>query len=156
MGRQLLLFSKLFPTLCDHMDCSMPGFPVLHYLPELTQPHVHWFGDAIQPSCPLSAISSSVIPFSSRLQSSPASGSFLMSQLFTSSGQSIGASTSASNLPMKFQGQFSLGLTDLISFQSKGLLRFFSNTAVQKHQFFDTQPSSWSNSHIHTWLLEKP
>ena len=155
MGRQLLLFIQLCPTLCDPMDCSTPGFPVLHYLPELTQPHVHWFGDAIQPSRPLSAISSSVVPFSSCLQSSPASGSFLMSQLFTSSGQSIGASTSASDLPMKFQGQFSLGLTDLISFQSKGLLRFFSNTTVQKHQFLGTHLSVYFNSHICLWILEK-
>ena len=77
-----------------------------------------------------------------------------MSQLFTS-GQSTGASASASVLPMNTQGWFSLGLTGLISLQSKGLSRLFSNTTVQKHQFFGAQPSLWSMSHIHTWLLEK-
>ena len=112
-------------------------------------------------SCPLSqwyhpTISSSVIPFSSCLQSFPASGSFLMSQLFESGGQSMGASASTSVLPMKIQDWFPLGLTGLISLQSKGLSRVFSNTTVQKHQFFSTQPSLWSNSHIPTWLLEKP
>ena len=111
-------------------------------------------------SCPLSrwchpTISSSVVPFSSCLQSFPASGSFQMSQLFTSGGQRIGASASASVLPMNIQGCFPLGLTGWISLQSKVLSRFFSNTTVQKHQFFDAQPSLWSNSHIYTWLLEK-
>ena len=99
-------------------------------------------------------ISSSVVPFSSCPQSFPESGSFQMSQLFTSGGQSIEAS--ASVFPMNIQGWFPLGLTGLISLQSKGLSRVFSNTTVQKHQFFGTQPSSWSSSHIHTWLLEKP
>ena len=112
-------------------------------------------------SCPLSwwchpTISSSVIPFSSRLQSSPASGSFPMSQLFTSGGQSIGVSASASVLPMNTQDRSPLGWTGWISLQSKGLSRVFSNTTVQKHQFFGAQLSLWSNSHIHTWLLEKP
>jgi len=105
-------------------------------------------------SCPLSwwyhpTISSSV-PFSSRLQSFPASGSFPMSQFFTSGGQSIGVSASASVLPMNIQDWFPLGLTGLISLQSKGLSRVFSNTTVQKHQFFSAQLSLWSNSHIHT------
>ena len=86
----------------------------------------------------------------------PASGSFPMSQFFASGGQSIGASASASVLPMNIQGWFPLGLIGLISLQSKGLSRVFSNTTVQKHQFFSTQASLWSNSHIHTWLLEKP
>ena len=112
-------------------------------------------------SCPLSqwchsTISSSVIPFSSCLRSFPASGSFPMSQLFASGGQSIEASTSAPVLPMNIQGWFPLGLTGLISLQFKGLSRVFSNTTVRKHQFFGAQPSSQSNSHIHTWLLEKP
>ena len=107
-------------------------------------------------SCPLSwwcypTISSSVIPFSSCLQSFPALGSFLMSQLFVSGGQSIGASASASVLPMNIQDWFPLGLTGLISLQSKGLSKVFSNTTVQKHQSFGAQPSSQSNSHIHTW-----
>ena len=110
-------------------------------------------------SCPLSwwchpTISSSVVPFSSCLQSFPVSGSFLMSRLFTSGGQSIGAS--ASVLPMNIQGWFPLGWIGLISFQSKGLSRVFSNTAVWKHKFFGARPSLWSNSHICTWLLEKP
>ena len=99
-------------------------------------------------------ISSSVIPLSSCLQSSPASRSFPMSQFFTSGGQSIGASESV--LPMNIQDWFPLGLTDWISLQSKGLSRLFSNTTVQKHQFFDAQLSLQSKSHIHTWLLEKP
>ena len=112
-------------------------------------------------SCPLSrwyhaTISSSLVPFSSCPQSFPASGSFPMSQLFTSGDQSIGASASASVLPLNIQGWFPLELTGLISLQSMGLSRFFSNSTVQKHQFFLVQPSLWSNSHIHTWLLGKP
>ena len=101
-------------------------------------------------------ISSSVIPFYSRLQSFPASGSFPISPFFASGGQSIGVSASASVLPMNTQDWFPLGWTGWISLQSKGLSRVFSNTTVQKHQFFGTQPSSQSNSHIHTWPLEKP
>ena len=81
---------------------------------------------------------------------------FLMSQLFTSGGQSMGASASASILPINSQCWFPLGLTGLISLLSKRFSRVFSNTAVQKHQFFSTELSLWSNSHIHTWLLEKP
>ena len=112
-------------------------------------------------SCPPSwwcqpIISSSVIPLSSCLQSFPASGSFLRSQLFASGGQSIGASASAPVLPISILGWFPLGLTRWISLQSKGLSRVFSNTTVQKHQFFSTQLSLWSNCHIHIWLLEKP
>ena len=102
------------------------------------------------------AISSSVIPFSSCPQSLPASGSFPMSQLFTWSGQSFGVSASASILPMNTQDWSPLGWTGWISLQSKGLSRVFSNTTVQKHQFFGAQLSSQSNSHIHTWSLEKP
>ena len=103
-------------------------------------------------SCPLSrwcfpTISSSVIPFSSCLQSFPESGSFPMSQFFTSGGQSIGVSASTSLLPMNIQDWFPLGLTGWLSLQSKGFSRVFSNTTVQKHQFFSTQLSLWSNSH---------
>ena len=109
-------------------------------------------------SCPLSQwchpTISSVIPFSPCPQSSPASGSFPVNWLFASGVQSIRASTSASVLPMNIQGWFPLGLTGLISLQSKRLPRVFSGT-IQKCQFFGTQPSLWSNSHIHTWLLEK-
>ena len=107
-------------------------------------------------SCALSrwchpAISSSVVPFSSCPQSLPASGSFPMSQLFTWGGQSIGVSASPSVLPMNTQDWSPLGWTGWISLQSKGHLRVFSNTTVQKHQFFSAQLSSQSNSHIHTW-----
>ena len=101
------------------------------------------------------AISSSVVPFSSCPQSLPASESLPMSQLFTWGGQSIGVLALASFLPKKSQG-WSSEWTGWISLQSKGLSRVFSNTTLQKHQFFSTQPSSQSNSHIHTWLLEKP
>ena len=112
-------------------------------------------------SCPSSlwchpTVSSSVVPFSSCLQFFPAPGFFPMSQFFTSGGQSTGVSTSASVLLMNIQDWFSLGLTGWISLQSKGLSRVYSNTTVQKHQFFGIQLSSWSNSHIHTWPLEKP
>ena len=112
-------------------------------------------------SCPSSqwcppAISSSIVSFFSCPQSLPASGSFPMSQFFTSGGQSIGVSASASVLPTNTQNWFPLVWTGWISLQSKGLSRGFSNTTVQKHQFFDAQLSSQSNSHIHTWPLEKP
>ena len=102
------------------------------------------------------AISSSVVPFSSCPQSLPASESFPMSQLFAWGGQSIGVSASASVLPMNTQDWSPWGWTGWISLQSKGLSRVFSNTTVQKHQFFSTQLSSQSNCHIHTWPLEKP
>ena len=95
-------------------------------------------------------ISSSVVPFSSCSQSFPASRSLLMSQFFTSGGQSIAASASTSLLPMNTQDWSPLGLTSLISLQSKGLSSVFSNTTVQKHQFFSAQPSLWSNSHMTT------
>ena len=102
------------------------------------------------------AISSSVVPFSSCPQSLPASESFPMSQLFSSGGQSNGVTASASVLPKNTQDWFPLGWTGWISLQSKGLSRVFSNTTVQKHQFFSAQLSSQFNSHIHTWPLEKP
>ena len=137
-------------TLCDSMNHSTPGLPCPLPTPEFTQPHVHRVSDAIQPSHPL------VIPFSSCPQSLPASGSFTMSQLFAWGGQSIGVSPSVSVLPMNTQDWSPLGWTDWISLQSKGLSRVFSNTTVQNHQFFSTQLSSQSNSHIHTWPLEKP
>ena len=112
-------------------------------------------------SCPLSQwchtiISSSVLSFSSCPQSFLASRSFPISWLFISGGQSIGASASASVLPMNIQDSFLLGLTSLMSLQFKGLSKGFSNSTVQKYQFFSAQLSFWSNSHIHTWLLEKP
>ena len=202
--------TQFCPTLCEPMDCSTPGFPVHHQLPQLTQIHVYQVGDAIKQS-PLSSpsppafnlpqhqglfhlvssvvsdslwphglqhaglpcpslfpevcsnssplswwchptILSSVVPYFC-LQLFPAPGYFLMSRLFASGGQSIGAS--ASVLPMNIQDWFPLGLTGLILL-SKGLSRVFSNTTVAKYQFFGAQLSLWSNSHIHTWLLEKP
>ena len=134
-------------TLCDPMDCSTPGFQVHQQFLELAQTHVHQVGDA-------SNHLSSIVPFSSCLQSFPASGSFPMSQFLASGGQSIEASTLASVLPMNIQDWFPLGSTGLVS-QSKGLSKVFSNTTVQKHQFFSAQLSLWSSSHIHMWLLEK-
>ena len=121
--------------LWDPMDCSMPDFPVLHHLPKFAQTHVQ-----LRPWCH-PTISSSVTPFSSCLQYFPASGSFPMSQLFISGGQSIGTSASASVLPMNIQGWFPLGLTGLISLLSKGLSRVFSSTTTWKYQFFGAQPS---------------
>ena len=132
------------------MECSTPGSSLLHYLLEVAQTHVHWGGDAIQPSHPLLSL------FSFCLQSFLASGSFSISRVFASGGQSIGTSASASVLPMNTQDWFPLGLTGLISLQSKGLSRVFSRSTVWKHQFFGAQSSLWSNSHIRTWLLEKP
>ena len=128
--------TQSWPTLCDPMDCSMPGFPVHHQLLELAQTHIHPTGWRCHP-----VISSSVIPFSFCPQSFPASGSFPISQFFASRGQSIGASASASVLPMNIQDWFPLQWTDWISLQCKGLSRVFSNTTVQKHQFFGTQLS---------------
>ena len=120
-------------TLWDLMDCSMPGFPVYHQLLVLAQTHVHRVGDAIQTSYPL-------------LSPSPAFNlaqhqSFEMSPFFTSGSQSIGGSASASVLPMNIQDWFPLGWTVWISLLSKGLSRDFSNTTVQKHQFFGSQLS---------------
>ena len=135
------------PTLWDPMNCSMPSLPVHHQLPEFTETHIYRVGDA-------TAISSSVVPFSSCPQSLPASESFPVSQHFAWGGQSIGVSTLASVLPMNTQDWSLLGWTGWISLQSKGLSREFSNTTVQKHQFFSAQLSSQSDSHIHTWLLE--
>ena len=131
-------------SLWSH-GCSMPGFSALHHLLELSQTHVLWVSDG-HPT-----ILSSVIPFSSYRQFFRASGSFLMSQLFASRGQSIGASALASVLLMNIQDWvvwFSSSPTD-----SQGV---FSNTAGQEHQFFSVQASLWSNTYIPTWLLEKP
>ena len=123
------------PSLCDPMDCSTPGLPVHHQLLELAQTHVHQVSDAIQPSHPLS------VPFSSCLQSFPASWSFLMHPFFASGGQSIGASPTTSVLPMNIQDWSPLGWTGWISLWPKGLSRVCFNTTVQKHQFFGAQLS---------------
>ena len=140
---------QLCLTLCNTMDCSTPGLPVLHHLPESTQTHAYWVSDAIQPSHLQS-------PLSSCPQYFPASGSFLMNHLFTSDGQNIRALASGSILPVSIQDWFPLGLTGFISLLSKGLSRVFSSTTVWNHQFFGAHPSLWSNSHNCTWLLEKP
>ena len=131
------------------MNCSTPGLPVQQ------NPRVH------TNPCPLSrgchpTISSSVFSFSSCPQAFPASGSFQMSQLFTLGAQSIEVSASTSVLPINTQDLSPLGWSVWISLQSKGFSRVFSNTTVQKHQFFSAQISSQSNSHIHTGPLEKP
>ena len=150
---------KLEVVRSDQISCSVVSAPLRPHelqharppcptpIPEFTETHDHRVSDAI---------SSSVLLFSSCLQSLPASESFPVSQPFTWGGQSIGVSASASGLPINIQDWIPLGWTGWISLQSKGLSRVFSNTTVQKHQFFSAQLSLWSNSHIHTWLLEKP
>ena len=130
--------AQLYLSLCNPMNCSVPGFPLLHYFPEPAQTQVHCVSPLL------------LLP-----QSFPASGSFPMSQFFTSGTQSIGASASASVLLVNIQGWFPLGLTGLISLLSKGLSSLLQHHCL-KHQFFGAQPSLWLNSHIHTWLLEKP
>ena len=135
--------AQLCLALCmdSPMDYSTPGLLVLHYLLEFVQTHVHQVNDAIQPS--------PVVPFSSCPQSFLASGSFPISQLFASGGQSIRASVSTLvEYPMNIQGWFPLDLTGFIFLQSKGRSRVFSSTKVQKHQFFSTQPSLWPNSEL--------
>ena len=140
--------AKLCPTLCDPMNCSMPGFPSLHCLLEFAQTHVHWVGDAIQPSHSLSSPSPSAFNISQH------QGLFLMNQLYASGSQSIGAPALGSVLPMNIQGWYPLGLTGLISLLSKGLSRVFSGTIVWKASAF---LMVWlSHPYIHTRLLEKP
>ena len=148
-NRTLLLF-------LSHSVASDSLWP--HGLQHTRLPRPSPFPGACSNSCLLSrwchpTISSSVTPFSSCPPSFPASGSFPMSWLFTSGGQSTGASASVSVLPMNIQGWFPLGLTGFISLLFKGLSRVFSSTTIQKHQFFGPQPSLQSNPHIHTWLL---
>ena len=156
---QITVYQLFGSVQFSRSDLSDPLWP--HEL-QHTRPPCPSPTPGVHPNpCPFSlwchpTISSSVVPFSSCLQFSPASGYFPISQFFTSGGQSIGASASTSVLPMNTQDWFPLGWTGCISLQSKGLSRVFSNTTVQKHQFFGVQPSSQSNSHIHTWPLEKP
>ena len=121
------------PTLCDPMNHRTPGLPVHHQLPESTQTHVHCVGDAIQPSHPPLSPSPPALNLSQR--------HFQMSQLSASGGQSIGVSALASLLPKNTQGWSPLEWTGWISLQSKGLSRVFSNTTIQKHQFFGAQHS---------------
>ena len=144
--------------MCMHVSHSVVSHSLQpHGLQHARPPCPSPTPGAYSNSCPLSqwchpAISFSVVPFSSLLRSFPASGSFQMSQFFTSGGQNIGVSASASVLPKNIQDWFPLEWTGWISLQSKGLSRAFSNTTVQKHQFFSTQLSSQSNFHIHTTL----
>ena len=142
---------------CSVVSNSLPPHELQHARPPCPSPTPVIHSDSRPSSrwCHL-AISSSVIPFSSCPQSLPASGSFPMSQLFAWGGQSSGVSALASFLPKNTQGWSPLEWTVWISLQSKGLSRVFSNTTVQKHQFFGAQLSSQSNSDIHTWPQEKP
>ena len=146
----------------SQFSCSVMSDPLQpHGLQHARLPCTSPTPRACSNSCLLSwwchpTISSSVVPFSPCSQSLPASESFPTSQLFTWGGQNIGVSALASVLPMNTQDWSPLGWTGWISLQSKGLSRVFSNTTVQKHQLFGAQPSSQSNSHIHTWPMEKP
>ena len=162
------LYSHCFIILSIHLPCSVQfSCSVMsdslqpnesqHTRPPYPSPTpgVHSNSFPSSPWCH-AAISSSVVPFSSCPQFLPTSGSFPMSQLFAWGGQSIGVSALASVLPMSTQDWSPLGRTGWISLQSKGLSRVFSNTTAQKNQFFGAQLSSQSNSHIHTWPLEKP
>ena len=138
--------TQLCPTLCDPMDCSRPDFPVHHQLLELTQTHVHWVGDAIQPSHPL------LSPSPPAFNLSQNQGLF---QWVSSSDQVdkiLELQLSASVLPMNIQSWFPLELTGMSFLLSKRLSRILFSTRVPKHQFFGTQPSLWSNSQVHTWL----
>ena len=144
----MTLFSQSVQFSHSVMSDSLRPHGLQHARPSCPSPALRVYSN----SCPLSQwchplISSSVGPFASRLQSFPASGSFLVSQFFASGGQSIGVSVSASVLPMNIQDWSPLGWTGWISLRSKGLSRVFSNTTVQKHQFFGAQFSSQSNSH---------
>ena len=141
------LVAQLCLTLCETMDCSTPGFLVHHQLQELTQTHVHWVREAIQPSHSL-------------LSPSPLAFDLSQHQGFFQRVSSLHQVAKVLKFQLQHQSfqwmnWFPLGLTGWISLQSKWLSRVFSNTTVQKHQFFGAQLSLWSNSHIHTWLLEK-
>ena len=137
------------PTICNSMNCSTSGLPVHHQLPEFTQTHIHWVGDAIQPSYSLSSPSPPApIPPSIRVFSNESPLHMRWSKYW-----SFSLSVSPSS---EHPGLVSFRMDWLDPLQSKGLSRVFSNTTVQKHQFFGAQLSSQSNFHIHTWLLEKP
>ena len=138
---QFSSLAQVSSALCDPMDCSTPGFPVHHQLPEFAQTHVHW---SVMPS---NHLPPSIFP-SIRV--------FSNDSVFHIRWLNIGVSASASVLPTNTKDWFPWGWTDWISLQFKGLSWVFSNTTVQKHQFFGVQLSLWFNPHIHTWLLEKP
>ena len=143
------------PTLWDPMDAARQASLSITNFRSLLK---LMFIESVMPLNHLDHLSDRgfVVPFSFCLQSFPASGSFPMSQFFASGVRSIGVSVSASVLPMNIQDWFPLGWTGWISLQSKRLSRVFSNTTFKKHQFFGTQLSLYSNSQVHTWLLEKP
>ena len=136
--------AKSCPTFCTPMNCSTPGFPILHHPPKFAQTHVHWVSDAIQPSHPLSPTSALVF-----------FNLFQHQDLFH---WVISSHQVAKVLELQLQNQwiFPLGMTSFISLLSEQLSRVLSSTSVLTFQFFSTQPSLWSNSHIRTWLLEKP
>ena len=140
--------AEFCPTLCDSGDCIMSGFPVHHQLLELAQTHVNQVGDAIQPSHP------QLSPSPPALNLSQHQGLFKWVSSLHQVAK-VWVSASASVLPMNIQDWFPLGWTGWISLQSKGLSRVFSNTTIQKHQFFGAQLSLWSTSYIPTWPLEK-
>ena len=141
--------TKSCPTLRNSVDCSTPVFPVTHHLPKFAQVHILWISDAIQPSHSLS-------PSSSAFNLSQHQGLFQWVSALHQCGQSPGASAAAPVIPVNIQGWFPWGLAGLISLLSKGFSRVFSSTIVWKHQFFGTWPSLGSNSHVYTWLVEKP
>ena len=175
-GRSVQVVLVLMPTQDQNVNCgfcaqrcsvsefshSVVSDSLPPHEPQHTRPPCPSPTPGVHPNSCLSSwwchptISFSVVPFSSCPQSFPASGSFQISQLFTAGGQKIEALASASILPMNIEDWSPLEWTGSISLQSKGLSRVFSNTTVQKHQLFGTQPSSQSNSHIHIWPLEKP
>ena len=136
-------------TLHDPMNRSTSSFRVPHHLLEFAQVNVHWVSDAIQPSHPL------LSPSPSAYNLSQQQSLFQWVVSWHQVAKVLELQLQPSVLPMNIQGWFPIGLTGLISLLSKGLSRVFSNTTVQKHQFFDAQPSLWFNSHIHTWLMEK-
>ena len=139
---------QLCPTLWDPMDCSTPGFPVHHQLPELDRTHVHWVGDAIQPSHPLSSPSPPTFNLSQH------QGLFQWVGSLHHVAKVLALQLQQSVLPVNIQGWFHLGWTGLISLLSKGLSKI-SSTTVRRHQFFSAQPFLLSSFHICTWLLEK-
>ena len=164
LSTAILPMARFFSNLSFYLLCCLVAQFCIdssrtHGLQHLRLPCPSLFPGVCSNSCPLSQWCHPTISLSasffSCLQSLPASGYFPVSWLFASQGQSIGASASASVLPMNIQDWFPLGLTGLISLLSRGLVRVFSSITVRKHQFFGAQPSLWSNSHIHTWLLAK-
>ena len=161
-SEQMTVDSSPYQFSSVHFNRSVMSDSLWPHEPQHARPPCPSPTPGVHPNpCPLSrwchpTISSSGVPFSSCLQSFPASGSFQMNQFFASGGQSIRVSASTSVLPTNTQNWSPLVWTGWISLQSKGLSRVFSNTTIQKHQFFCSQLSSQSKSHIHTWPLEKP